>query len=119
MPRRPPRKDRCVAARAGGGGAAPLLILAPPPIEHGEQAFRKRGGHVFAQTERRRGLALAQPADALAHAAPKLLDVGNAGLVALRRAARCAGSSRKIDDERCYALAGGCGRPPERAPGRP
>jgi len=94
-----------------GGGA--------PPIEHGEQAFRKRGGHVFAQTERRRGLALAQPADALAHAAPKLLDVENAGLVALRRAARCAGSSRKIDDERCYAVAGGCGRAPDRDLGRP
>jgi hypothetical protein len=96
-----------------------LLVLAPPPVEHGEQAFRKRGGHVLAQTERRRSLALAQQADALAHAAPKLMDVENAGRVALWHAARGAGSARKINDQRCDAIAGGCGGTPDRDLARP
>src|SRR6185503_16930909 len=82
-PRAHLRRAACAAARV----RARLLVLAPSPIEHGEQAFRKLCGHVLAETERRRGLALAQPADALAHAAPEIVDVQNARRVAFSRAA--------------------------------
>src|SRR2546430_802121 len=84
MHRSHPRADLRRAARAVARMRARLLVLAPPPIEHGEQAFGERGGHVLAQAERRRGLALTQQANALAHAAPQLLNVENAGRVALR-----------------------------------
>src|SRR6266853_431252 len=91
MHRRHSRADLCRAARAAPRMRARLLVLAPPAIEHGEQAFGERGGHVLTQTERRRALALAQQANALAHAAPELLDVENAGRVAFRHAARSTG----------------------------
>src|SRR5205807_9177351 len=119
MHRSHPRADLRRAARAVARMRARLLVLAPPPIEHGEQAFGERGGHLLAQAERRRGLALAQQANALAHAAPELLNVENAGRVALGLAARGAGGTREIDGERCSALAGGSGRAPDRDLRRP
>src|SRR5204862_5774009 len=106
MHRSHPRADLRRAARAVTRMRARLLVLAPPPIEHGEQAFGERGGHVLAQAEGRRGLALAQQANTLAHAAPEFLNVENAGRVALRLAARGAGSTREIDGERCKPFAG-------------
>src|SRR5207249_5878318 len=107
MHRGHPRAGLCRAACAAAWVRARLLVLAPPPIEHGEQAFGERGGHILAEAERRRGLALAQQADALAHAATKLVDVENAGRVPLRHAARRAGNTRKIDDQRCGPVTSG------------
>src|SRR5260370_8992281 len=80
------------AARAAAWVRARLLVLAPPSIEPGEKALPKRAPHFLAETERRSGLDLAQQADAPAYAAPKLVDVDNAGRVALCPPARGAGS---------------------------
>src|SRR5882762_1608997 len=88
MHRSHPRARLCRAACAAAWMRARLLVFAPPPIDHGKQAFSKRSGYVLAETERRRGLALVKQPDALAHAAPKLVDVENAGRVALWHAVR-------------------------------